>query len=799
MRHGFVLAVVSLFALLSDATAWAAAGRTSGHFAVSASGSAQYSIPIWTPRGIAGLEPSLALQYSSRGGDGVYGVGWSVAGFSSIGRCHKTYAQDGVTDAVEVTTGDLYCLDGNKLRLVSGTYGADGSVYQTEIADFSRVISHGTAGTGPAWFEVRRKDGRIFEYGHTTDSLILVSSTTSARTWALDKISDRVGNYIAFVYINDTTNGVFRPSTITYVSSPASSATPNYQIKFTYQTRGTTPPSGFILGSPFEEPNLTSQIAVNAWNGSAYALERAYNLTYTTGSASGRSRINTVTECSSTDCLAPTTIGYQDGTVGFGTENTVAGYNPGGGEIALDLNGDGIDDLIYPDPTSGHWYYLLGTASGTYLGPYDTGIASTNSATAIPIDYNSDGKMDVLVENASGNWRVLFFQTAGGAFTYTDTSTPATSAGDGMVIAGDVDGDGRDDLIYAVSGGKGYDTPDTIYYRLNTGSGFSTTAYVLLNFPNNTTNGCESVCTKVGGSAGIGNNWPAFGKLAYRNRTHVRRADFNGDGRTDFLVFLQQCSTNNTDPQNCGKTYKIFSVDGIIMSQTNGTGLLFTALRYQNGATVPDWPVFGDFNGDGCTDLAYPYSGGYWTIRFSNCDRSGLVSPLGGGIVTGVPYTTGSVMVVDYDGDGRDDLLVAGSGTSPHLGVIRSTGTGFSAWQDLGFAYLLADVVDLNGDGQQDLLYSNKTRIHNGVATDLATSFTDGYGVTYSPSYVPLSASAGAYTKGSSQVFPQRDYQGPMYVVPSYTASDGIGGTYTITNYYSDAVVNLQGRAGSWI
>ena len=108
MRQGFVLFFVAAFALLCDARVWAATGRTSGHFAVSASGSARYSIPIWTPRGIGGLQPSLALQYSSRGGDGVYGVGWSVAGFSSISRCQKTYAQDGVTDAVEVTTGDLY-------------------------------------------------------------------------------------------------------------------------------------------------------------------------------------------------------------------------------------------------------------------------------------------------------------------------------------------------------------------------------------------------------------------------------------------------------------------------------------------------------------------------------------------------------------------------------------------------------------------------------------------------------------------------------------------------------------------
>lgn len=41
----------------------------------------------------------------------------------------------------------------------SGTYDADGTQDRTEVDSFSRIISHGTAGNGPAWFEARTKTG----------------------------------------------------------------------------------------------------------------------------------------------------------------------------------------------------------------------------------------------------------------------------------------------------------------------------------------------------------------------------------------------------------------------------------------------------------------------------------------------------------------------------------------------------------------------------------------------------------------------------------------------------------------
>jgi len=90
-----------------------------GQFAVSESGAATYSIPIQIPPGTGGIEPKLALSYSSQSGNGLLGVGWNLAGLSAITRCPRTMAQDGVRGSVNFDANDRYCLDGQRLMVVS--------------------------------------------------------------------------------------------------------------------------------------------------------------------------------------------------------------------------------------------------------------------------------------------------------------------------------------------------------------------------------------------------------------------------------------------------------------------------------------------------------------------------------------------------------------------------------------------------------------------------------------------------------------------------------------------------------
>ena len=86
-----------------------------------------------------------------------------------------------------------FCLDGQQLKLVSGIYGAPGSVYATEIESFSRIVASGSAGAGPASFIVTTKQGLVYEYGGTTDARVFAGASGSIRTWALSKIRDRAG------------------------------------------------------------------------------------------------------------------------------------------------------------------------------------------------------------------------------------------------------------------------------------------------------------------------------------------------------------------------------------------------------------------------------------------------------------------------------------------------------------------------------------------------------------------------------------------------------------------------------
>ena len=82
---------------LDDSDASPVAGTIQGSFAVSSTGEATYTLPLVVPPGAAGMVPSLAVTYDSGSGDGLLGMGFSLAGLSAITRCPRTVAQDNQT------------------------------------------------------------------------------------------------------------------------------------------------------------------------------------------------------------------------------------------------------------------------------------------------------------------------------------------------------------------------------------------------------------------------------------------------------------------------------------------------------------------------------------------------------------------------------------------------------------------------------------------------------------------------------------------------------------------------------
>ena len=213
-------------------------GALKGSMSVGGDGSSSYSVPIDIPKGTGGMEPKLSLNYSSNGGNGLLGVGWSLGGVQKITRGPSSAMKDGVADAVDFDVNDRFFLDGERLICISGTYGSGGSEYRTEMDAFSRITLNGNA-PGNLWWKLETKAGLIAELGTTSDAVESVSS--GILSWSVNKVSDTVGNYYTLQYARDTNPSGYtltnhRLASIAYTGN-TSGVAPYCSINFLYENR----------------------------------------------------------------------------------------------------------------------------------------------------------------------------------------------------------------------------------------------------------------------------------------------------------------------------------------------------------------------------------------------------------------------------------------------------------------------------------------------------------------------------------------------------------------------------------
>jgi RHS repeat-associated protein len=184
--------------------------------------------------------------------------------------------------------------------------------------------------------------------------------------------------------------------------------------------------------------------------------------------------------------------------------------------------------------------------------------------------------------------------------------------------------------------------------------------------------------------------------------------DFNGDGRTDIA-----CYNPSNGSWNVGLS--------------NGHG--FDVAIWQNGPTLAGGAggskplssrcVFGDFDGNGTTDIACLVSStavseqGTWSVALST-GNGWKTSTWTGSSPTGASEEVADACVAaDFNGDRRQDIACYGA-TDHVWHVAISTGTNFqsSAWVDgpvitgdLGPAVVPSHCVlgDFNGDGNADI------------------------------------------------------------------------------------------------
>jgi hypothetical protein len=748
----------ALAVALAVATAGAAMAQMSlpGTFDVGASGAAVYSVPIVVPPGTAGMVPALTLDYSSQAGDGILGGGWALGGLVSIDRCPQTIAQNNVHGNVNYNSNDRFCLSGQQLFAINGgTYGADGTEYRTEVESFTRIISHGTAGNGPSWFEVHTKSGQIMQLGNTADSQVLVQGSSTARNWAVNQIADTKGNYITVTYVSDiANNGQAYPSLITYTGNSSAGVAPYNSVQFIYNTSRPDVTPVYQAGSLMQTTVLLTEIkscagSLTLSTCTGNALVSDYQLGYQLGSSTARSRLTSITLCNGAgSCLPPTTFTWQGSRNQVSFTATPNGLTQGMFINAGDFNGDGITDvLLVPNtascPSSGAVF--LGNGSGGFTAAND-GMCLTKSSgltgTLVTIgDVNADGKSDAILlqQSISGGgpgpaseaFAVNEYLSSASGSSLQSSGLGNSSSGTLYSLeSGDFNGDGRTDILLG----------DIIY--LSNGDGTFSQASTL---PSDS-------------SAN-----PLTGPLT---------GDFDGDGCTDYL----QASTVAT------------GVSTIFFSDCNGGVRSSVSEPNWEGSTV----VLGDFNGDGKTDV----------LVVNSTQTGAMYLSTGTGLTQtsfSVPASWGNFQVVtgDWNGDGKTDIALISPNGGSHL-IFLSTGTSFVQVASISNSdsNVTATAADWNNDGATDLWVqkaSGDTQYISNYVPDLITQITTGLGETTTITYKPLTSSV--YTKGTGGSYPVVNTRNPFYVVSQVSADDGVDTTPYLTNYsYAGAQIDVSGR-----
>ena len=178
-------------------------------------------------------EFELSINYNSQSWNGILGIGWSLAGISSIARTGNMIYHDSEVDGIKFNSDDGFVLDGQRLILIDSDALQD--EYRTEIESYSRIISYHNGNHNPQKFKVWTKNGMILEYGFTSNSSVEPVGKPLPYLWKINKMEDRMGNYIQFDY--NEANGMSTISKISYSGNSKTGAIPEYGIVFDYTNR----------------------------------------------------------------------------------------------------------------------------------------------------------------------------------------------------------------------------------------------------------------------------------------------------------------------------------------------------------------------------------------------------------------------------------------------------------------------------------------------------------------------------------------------------------------------------------
>ncbi|MFJ3302295.1 FG-GAP-like repeat-containing protein [Streptomyces sp. NPDC086549] len=368
-----------------------------------------------------------------------------------------------------------------------------------------------------------------------------------------------------------------------------------------------------------------------------------------------------------------------------------AEYNDryGASVAAGDLNGDGYTDLVVGssgedvgDVTDAGtlavvWGGPRGLSGGTGIA---TGTAADRLDTGTAIgDFDADGHLDIATPD-----RVLhgpFDRTTGAAST-TGLRLDGTAYLTAGLAAGDIDGDGDDDLVALVKDDTDYDftNPDMYHRRVQYLEGGARGLGTPVTLKN-----ADGKILRGGESLGIG--------------------DVDKDGHNDLVIGR---TLDGDGPETIDDPLLEGGQIGVVYGSATGPDTSRTALVTQNTPGVPGVTEWGDgfgggisvadTNRDGYADVAtgaggenvgdVADAGAVTVLRGSASGLTGTGAVSFNQNTPNVPGTAeqndffGTPALVDTNHDGRAELYVGGAGENRGDGAVwafRSTGTGPTA------------------------------------------------------------------------------------------------------------------------
>ena len=719
-------------------------GSIDENYNVTQNGNAIYSIPIFCPPGTGGMRPQISLVYNSNIGFSLLGRGWFIQGISSIDRVGRDLFHDSEKDGIHLDSTDKFTLNGQRLMAIEGDYGDNETEYRTDIEGFSKVISYGYTGNGPANFIVITKDGMKMEFGNSDDSRIEAQGKNEVLKWYLNRIEDQSGNYIEYIYHEDNNSGEFWPQEIKYAGNDENNLSPYNSILFNYAKREDYR-SSFISGSTISSGVLLSQILVKSEN----QLVRRYELNYFFDDESKLTEINEFNSVG--EKFNSTLVDWYRKSIKISsdTSNTL-GLTM---DYILDFNGDGFMDFInYQENKHKLFIYLNNKNSFTFTLTDSLHLLDNLRSVTVG-DLNGDLMDDIIIENVADSSQTHYYTpllSDGIGFVGTGQNFTCSDDYPNIHIA-DFDGDGKCECILRY--GSNYD-----FIRFSTEPYFDiiSTTHQLPRETNEI-----SIC-----------------------RQNTQILDFNGDGKKDLFVF--------------GGTGRFLEFDHDSLKVAFSDSTIPLKSKF----------TLGDFNGDGNTDFLagngyeiYDKSGSLISANYQWKLYTSLGTSYMNQEIDFSNFSTSdnknSFSSSDFNGDGKADIIICGTGrfedTDRNIFVAISSNDTFRIDQYNIMLNGDQKIADFTGDGLPDIIDSYSYTFYDNENFNFVKSITNGFNREVRFNYKPLTDST-IYEKEHTGVYPITDYQGPVYVVASVIIPAGNNKEDTISIRYSGAKIHQRGR-----